>query len=406
MVPIQISIDDIDLNRCETDSVYDFLNIYNQTLDDDELIESPLSYIKECGYHDVNNFTASVNELVNPFSLFCINCQSLNSHIESLRYLMADISNEKFQFDIIGVTETFRIHEDFNYGLNGYHPLISKTRADDDDSHGGVGLYIKEHLSYSLRSDLSVFIPHVIETLFVEVNLNKTKKVILGVIYRPNTAPRADIDVFLQTISELNSIISSGNIPAVMMGDFNVDVLKYETNLKTMDFVDDIISHSCIPLISKPTRVTNHCATLIDNFFSNWYGPRVTSGIVLTDLSDHFGIFTIFENFQNKNKPQTVTYRQYNENNVLNFKNILRECDFSKIMDENDPEKAYSDFMLIYKAKFEEAFPLKTTKKYSKYVKKAPWMTRGILNSTLTKNKLFKIKLRKPTLVSIDRYKT
>jgi len=42
--------------------------------------------------------------------------------------------------------------------------------------------------------DLRVFIPHVYESLFIEMENECDAKLIAGVIYRPNTSPRADVD--------------------------------------------------------------------------------------------------------------------------------------------------------------------------------------------------------------------
>jgi hypothetical protein len=78
-------------------------------------------------------------------------------------------------------------------------------------------------------------------------------------------------------------------------GDFNIDLLKYETHKKTNDFIDDMISHNFIPLITKPTRVTTHSATIIDHIYTNNLNIKYKSGILLSDLADHFGIFTILE---------------------------------------------------------------------------------------------------------------
>ena len=59
-------------------------------------------------------------------------------------------------------------------------------------------------MSYCRRDDLSIFIPRVIETLFIEVKLNQTKSIIglLGVIYRPNSQPRADMEIFTTKLAE------------------------------------------------------------------------------------------------------------------------------------------------------------------------------------------------------------
>ena len=53
----------------------------------------------------------------------------------------------------------------------------------------------------------------------------------------------------------------------VLMGDFNADLLKYEDDANTADFLDKIYSTSLIPQITSPTRTTPQSETLIDIFF-------------------------------------------------------------------------------------------------------------------------------------------
>ena len=47
-------------------------------------------------------------------------------------------------------------------------------------------MFIKDSIKYKIRDDLSVFIPHVFESLFVEVDRQHAKSTIIGTIYRPN----------------------------------------------------------------------------------------------------------------------------------------------------------------------------------------------------------------------------
>ena len=63
----------------------------------------------------------------------------------------------------------------------------------------------------------------------------------------------------------------------------------------TQEFVDKMFSFSLIPNITKPTRITSRSATLIDNIFSNSMldDNRIFSGILYTNISDHFPIFVI-----------------------------------------------------------------------------------------------------------------
>ncbi len=50
---------------------------------------------------------------------------------------------------------------------------------------------------------------------------------IVGVIYRPNTQPHADMDVFQTTLHGIMHIINGEKKTGVILGDMNVDILKF-----------------------------------------------------------------------------------------------------------------------------------------------------------------------------------
>ena len=155
------------------------------------------------------------------------------------------------------------------------------------------GIYINSNMSYFRRDDLSIFIPHVIETLFIEVKLNKTKSIIVGVIYRPNSQPRADMDIFTTELADITAKINNENKESYNMGDFNIDLLKFQSHEKTKYFIESMLTTGYLPVITKPTRVTDHSATLIDHIYSNSKSLNYKSGIVITDVADHFGTFYV-----------------------------------------------------------------------------------------------------------------
>ena len=110
--------------------------------------------------------------------------------------------NNDHNFDVLGITELFGMGEN-ECILPGYHPLTYMTRNDTDRSRGGIGIYVKSTIKYDLKPDLCVFIPNVFESRFVELHLGN-RNVIVGTIYRPNSFPTADIDIFSQTMNELD----------------------------------------------------------------------------------------------------------------------------------------------------------------------------------------------------------
>ena len=81
-----------------------------------------------------------------------------------------------------------------------------------------------------------------------------------------------------------------------------------------------------IPIINKPTRVTNKTATVIDHILTNSYTKTVSkTAIFKCDVSDHFPICLILPSlkFSSKNKDIYIYKRSFNEQSIINFKKNL-----------------------------------------------------------------------------------
>ena len=68
-----------------------------------------------------------------------------------------------------------------------------------------------------------------------------------------------------------------------LLGDFNIDLINYNSHTGVSDFYDHMSTHGFRPLILQPTRVTSTSATLIDNIFINVHASRKVS--TLSQLS-------------------------------------------------------------------------------------------------------------------------
>lgn len=367
--------------------------------------EEPIYAGHTCPYMSPQTFITTPNiHSQSCIASFTINCRSLNANYDELKDLVGQMTTENFSFDIIGLTEVFTINSMLKYELDGYHDLQYKTR---NSNGGGVGLYIKDNLNYKVRDDLSVFIPHVIETLFVEICLSKSKSLIAGIVYRPNTLPKADIDIFISSISDILDIINRENKMLLLSGDFNIDLLQYDTHGKTRTFIDNCFASGALPIITKPTRITSHSATLIDHVYCNLPISKVKSGIIITDIADHFGTFAILDINQNKLKStQTKAVRSFTKTNLTNFKSLLNNSDFSTVTNSNDANISYNNFMEIFKRHYETSFPIKIVHLKRKYQKREPWMTSGLLTSSINKSKAYQLQLRKPTVANKQQFKT
>ena len=132
-----------------------------------------------------------------------------------------------------------------------------------------------------------------------------------------------------------------------MIGDFNINLLSYESHGETNDFINNIISHYLLPPILYPTRVTDHFATVIDNIFSNNTSYETTNGNIITQISDHFPQFLILNkvdidyktcsfakrNFSNFSEQRIVDGFATQNMDFLNNRNISLNSKFDLFYD-------------------------------------------------------------------------
>ena len=53
-----------------------------------------------------------------------------------------------------------------------------------------------------------------------------------------------------------------------LLGDFNVDLLKYEQHKAINEFINSLPSNMVLPYINQPTRLYSHSKSIFDNIFS------------------------------------------------------------------------------------------------------------------------------------------
>lgn len=132
-----------------------------------------------------------------------------------------------------------------------------------------------------------------------------------------------------------------------------------------------MLSNSYIPVISKPTRVTETSATLIDHIWVNNLElseqPKFKSGIVVDDISDHLPVFLIRNVSKYPQGYSKIKFRVFSDENISNFKEEIacRSSELCVIVCDpllNINEKT-SRYIAEYKKSYDKHFPLKMKKK-------------------------------------------
>ena len=187
--------------------------------------------------------------------------------------------------------------------------------------------------------------------------------------------------------------ISSENKQALLLGDFNINLLNSHLDPASADFLDILGSNLIIPQILLPTRVTDHSKTLIDNIFSCVSETGCTSGNLCYLISDHLPQFCVFHSpdFGVKRKDEVFRHdwsKFDHENFILDFLDIDWEQIFSD--QEMNPDTCFDVFDSKMKGLLEVHLPQKKLTKRQLKTRLKPWITPGILKSIAKRDHFFR----------------
>ena len=211
----------------------------------------------DCEYYVPSDFSPrKVQPDQTHLSFLHCNARSLPKNYENVNILLSSLL---FKCSIIGISETW-LHAKSPplFALNGYKE-IRKDRA--HGRGGGVLMYISDTLSFKPRNDLS-FPQKTAECLCVEIDLPKEKNFVVCIVYRP---PSSDVNDFLDDLESLMLTVNSSDKSVCIMGDFNIDLLSNSPN--SLRFQNILASNAFSVMIDKPTRISDHSSSLLDNIF-------------------------------------------------------------------------------------------------------------------------------------------
>ena len=115
----------------------------------------------------------------------------------------------------------------------------------------------------------------------------------MNLTYQPPNGDPNELENYFKNVLSKRTIT---NKEIVLVGDFNINVLGFNENKMVQNFLNLMFRHGLIPTVNKPTRVTRKTTTAIDHIITNSIiNAEFKTGIVKTDISDHFPIFFIFK---------------------------------------------------------------------------------------------------------------
>ena len=315
------------------------------------------------GYVD-NNFTGTFNnaddayiscdELATYCSEFhlnsslltlCVNVRSLGN-IDNFTRFQTLIYSLPIKPHLIAVNETWinQKNKGPQSNVEGYTFIHNSRKINEG---GGVGLYLLNHLNFTLRNDLNIMNEKTFESIFVDVYIGN-RTITVGTIYR-SSSQDSNIPDFLNTLGNTLSIITkSPNRACYILGDINLDLAETNNNYVNL-YKDCMLNKGFFSLINKPTRITDTTASCIDNIWTNVSDLNIKSGIICAHVADHLPIFqmtAINQCTSNAKKRRRVVITDYDR-----LENELGQTDLSSIIDENDNNKSFSNLIVLIKDK-------------------------------------------------------
>ena len=128
--------------------------------------------------------------------------------------------------------------------------------------------------------------------------------------------------------NELLNKISKEEKNIFFLGDFNINLLCYNENRHTNDFLDSLAFSSSLPNILQPTRLIGSSKTLISNIFRNVRSHELISGNITATTSYHLPQFLIDPNLfvnplSNKSNIFESSWSNFNQgNSILDYFSI------------------------------------------------------------------------------------
>ena len=216
----------------------------------------------ECKYIDQSEVDGLTNDSsLNSFGM--INVRSLQRNLDDFLHLFRHVLDHVY---IIGLTETWlgdRRADLYSIpgfkGSHNYHTL---------KLGGGVSIFVKASLTFEPLKNLSLMTSSI-ETVFIKIgkcSLKINRDLIIGVCYSP---PSGDKKEFNIRITEILDSINHDLNYVYLMGDFNINLFEIMNSTESLNFYNLMQSYLMFPQFNRPTRVTLHNQTLIDNIFTN-----------------------------------------------------------------------------------------------------------------------------------------
>ena len=338
--------------------------------------------LDECNNLNPNNYNLIVMHL---------NIRSVLCHQQELCQLIRSTEKKNSRIDVILLCETFLSSKTKSMvNIPGFSHICNYRKS---KKGGGISILLHEGIPYKCRSNLDIFKEGLTESVFAEIRSKNGKQIIIGSMYKPLNV---NIDQYSNNLSTIVNKIRSatgGLTPEIIIGmDHNINLLNSATHLPTHNFMETLSNLNLHPTITRPTRITHHSATLIDNIFiSELLHRNFESSILIEDISNHLPLLTMLKQTRLLNsEPLEFNSRCLNDEKLKHVNNILMNVDWIGLLTGTTSNQKFNQFSDKVDSVLDQVAPIKKVKISTKKRFIEPWMTRSLALASEKKLKLYK----------------
>ncbi len=354
------------LGGVKNNSLVQNLDTNNSENDEDDYIQ----IIRQSSYYDKDKLDNLLKSTRKCFSVFSTNIQNIKTKFDELKIFLDDLrERHNFEFSVICLQECqFSEKENLTrLKLNNYKPIPQGHKLKNPCStKGGLFIYLHENFKGTTINTLhySTWEGQVIKI----TNGGLERSISLANIYRPPNDINEKYRQFIQEISPILASLEHENSECMVLGDFNINLLKLNEKEVFEEFFDTLTENSFYPKITMPTRFTIKHGTLIDNIFCKLTDKSIdtTSGILIKKFSDHQPYFSFLTKLLHKEPPcKYVKLNTQNIEAIQKFENELISVKLVEKMDINplsDPNISYNILHTAIETAKNEHIPCKLVK--------------------------------------------
>ena len=265
-----------------------------------------------------------------------LNINSLRNKFDSLVQMITG----NVDVLVIGETKLDATFPNKQFMIKGFKEPYRKDR---NDKGGGVMVYVRDDIP---SQEKEYKLPENVEGLIVEINLRKTKVLLVGTYHSTNKTYGTTDEIFLHEIGTIIDFYASYD-KFLIVGDINMQ----EGNGHLDDFLDEFHAKN---LVKEPTCYKNpDNPSCVDMFITNTASSFMKTKTVSTGLSDfHKMIVTVMRTTFPKIEPTKIKYRDFTKYDRFKFGNDLQnkmgnisnygafEKKFLETLDTHAPQKS------------------------------------------------------------------